>query len=436
MGERSAPADRPDPVAVLEEQSADRLPQLVPVRYGRMISSPFAFYRGSANLMADDIAGSPSPGIEVQVCGDAHLANFGVFATPERKVVFDLNDFDETLRAPFELDVKRLAASFVLAGRHRGFDPDVGRNAVRTMTGAYQPRMRSFAEMGVLDVWYSNLDADEILRSMTGDHRRRLGKVLAKARTKDHLQAQSKLTEVVDGRRRIKDDPPLVVNLAGTVDRELAMQTFEDYSRTLTEDRKQLVSRYRLVDVAQKVVGVGSVGTHCLIVLFEGRDDGDPLFLQVKEANASVLEGHFPESAYENHAERVVQGQRVMQAASDIFLGWIRGRGDEHRDFYWRQLRDVKGSADLEAIRADALVWFGEQCGAALARAHARTGDAAMISGYIGTGPAFPRAMEQFGETYADQAERDHAALVEAVRAGRVKASTDEGGSSSASGPS
>ncbi|MDP9241616.1 MAG: DUF2252 domain-containing protein, partial [Actinomycetota bacterium] len=250
-----------DPVAMLEGQSADRLPELVPVRYGRMIASPFAFYRGSAIIMAADIAGSPSPGIPVQVCGDAHVGNFGVFATPERHVVFDLNDFDETLPAAFEVDVKRLAASLVLAGRHRSFAPDVGRRAVREMVRAYQGRMRDFAEMSVLQVWYTNLDAEGILRSLNGGRRRRVGKALAKARTKDHIQAQSKLTEVVEGRRRIKNDPPLVVNIGARVDEELARETFEDYSRTLTDDRRHLLSRYRLVDVAHKVVGVGSVGT-------------------------------------------------------------------------------------------------------------------------------------------------------------------------------
>jgi uncharacterized protein (DUF2252 family) len=418
-----APApDRPDPISLLEEQCADRLLGLVPIRYGRMMTSPFAFLRGSAIVMAEDLAGTPRTGIDVQACGDAHLANFGVFATPERNIVFDINDFDETLPGPWEWDLKRLAASFVVSGRHRGFDAATSRTAVLAMLWIYGLRMRELAAMRTLDVWYSRLDAEQLLNALKGSQRRAGQKGLAKARLRDHLQAQAKLTEVVDGHRRIIDAPPLIQrgNLVGRDD--FVRKTFQDYLRTLPLDRRTLLSRYRFVDAAQKVVGVGSVGTWCFIVLMEGRADDDPLFLQVKEATSSVLERHLKKSRYSNHAERVVHGQRLTQAASDIFLGWIRGRGAEHRDFYWRQLRDVKGSADLETIQPAGLILYGEACGAALARAHARSGDAAMITGYIGTGNVFANAIADFAERYADQTEKDHAALVAAVKSGRVEA--------------
>jgi uncharacterized protein (DUF2252 family) len=413
---------RSDPVTLLEEQSAGRLPKLVPIRYGRMMTSPFAFLRGSAVVMAEDLAGTPTAGIGVQACGDAHLANFGVFATPERNIVFDINDFDETLPGPWEWDLKRLAASFVAAGRHRGFDQATTRTAVLAMLRLYGLRMRELAAMRTLDVWYSRLDADQLLNALKGSQRRAVAKGLEKARLRDHLQAQAKLTEVVDGRRRILDAPPLIQRVDLDGDAEFIRGTFKDYARTLQLDRHALLSRFRFVDVALKVVGVGSVGTRCFIVLMEGRADDDPLFLQIKEATSSVLERHLKKSRYRNHAQRVVDGQRMTQAASDIFLGWIHGRGAERRDFYWRQLRDVKGSADLETIQPAGLILYGEACGAALARAHARSGDAAMITGYIGTGGAFAEAIADFAERYADQTEKDHAALVAAVRSGRVEA--------------
>jgi uncharacterized protein (DUF2252 family) len=412
---------RADPVDLLESQSGDRLQELVPVRYGRMVTSPFAFYRGSAIVMADDLAHTPVTGIDVQACGDAHLSNFGIFATPERNIVFDLNDFDETLPGPWEWDVKRLAASFVIAGRHRAFDPSTIRLATTGVVRAYGLRLREFAAMRNLDVWYSRIDVTTVLQALQGQARTRVDKVVEKARLRDHLQAQSKLTEVVDGVRRIRNTPPLLVR-ADTFDADFMARTFKDYAKTLQRDRQSLLARYRFVDVALKVVGVGSVGTRCFAVLLQGRDDGDPLFLQVKEATTSVLERHHRKSHFPNHAQRVVEGQRLTQAASDIFLGWIRGRGDEHRDFYWRQLLDVKGSADLEAITAPGLVLYGELCGAALARAHARSGDAAMITGYIGTGAAFANAIADFAEAYADQAEKDHAALVQAIKDKRVEA--------------
>jgi uncharacterized protein (DUF2252 family) len=423
--EFSPAANRPDPVDLLESQSKNRVQELVPVRYGRMMTSPFAFYRGSAIIMAEDLSHTPRTGIDVQACGDAHLANFGVFATPERNIVFDLNDFDETLPGPWEWDVKRLAASFILAGRHRGFDATTSRLAATSAVRTYGLRLREFAAMGNLEVWYSRIDVDMLYQSATAETRKQLERGVEKARLRDHLQAQAKLTEVVDGVRRIKDNPPLIERVAGDrLTQEFIEATFRDYLKTLQRDRRQLLSRYRILDLATKVVGVGSVGTYCFIVLLEGRDEGDPLFLQIKEANASVLEKHVGKSGYANHAERVVEGQRYTQAASDIFLGWIRGRGSEHRDFYWRQLLDVKGSADLERIQPAGLALYAELCGATLARAHARSGDAAMITGYMGTGQGFANAVADFAEAYADQAERDHAALVEAAGSGRVPATS------------
>src|SRR5262245_27955595 len=323
--------DRADPLDLLESQSKDRLQELVPVRYGRMMTSPFAFYRGSAIVMADDLAHTPVTGIDVQACGDAHLANFGIFATPERNIVFDLNDFDETLPGPWEWDIKRLAASFVIAGRHRGFDAPTIRLATTGVVRAYGLRLREFSAMRNLDVWYHRLDVTTLLQALQGQARSRVDKAVEKARLRDSLQAQSKLTEVVDGVRRIKNNPPLLVR-AESFDTEFITKTFQDYAKTLQKDRQSLLERYRFVDVALKVVGVGSVGTRCFAILLQGRDDGDPLFLQVKEATTSVLERHHRKSHYPNHAQRVVEGQRLTQAASDIFLGWIRGRGEEHRD--------------------------------------------------------------------------------------------------------
>jgi uncharacterized protein (DUF2252 family) len=417
--------DRVDPLTLLEEQGADRLQELVPVRYGRMASSPFAFYRGSAIVMAEDLSKTPNTGLTVQACGDAHLANFGVFGAPDRKLVFDLNDFDETLPGPWEWDVKRLAASFVIAGRHRQFDAAANHSAVITAMRTYALRMREFAAMGTLDVWYSRIDVDTLMALAKGSVRKRLEAGAEKAMTRDSLQAQSKLTEVVDGKRRIKNDPPLVVSFRDSetfIDEAFIRATLEDYAKTLPDDRKYLLSRFDYRDFALKVVGVGSVGTRCFIVLMEGNGDRDPLFLQVKEATSSVLERHLPKSVYRNHGERVVEGQRLTQAASDIFLGWIQGRGEEQRDFYWRQLRDMKGSVDLEIIQPQGFALYAQLCGAALARAHARSGDAAAITGYIGTGSAFPEAIATFAGAYADQNERDHANLVEAIKSGRVTA--------------
>lgn len=416
------PPGRPDPVDLLEAQARDRLPELAPIRYARMVASPFAFMRGAATVMAHDLAGTPTTGIQVQLCGDAHLLNFGTYASPERALLFDVNDFDETLPGPWEWDVKRLAASLAVAGREYGFGAVDRREAARASAGSYRRRMAEFSRMRELEVWYSRVDADEVLRSLAGSStKKRVKKNLKKARGRDNLQALAKLTRVVDGRRTIIDDPPLLVRVAEDDLREQVHGILRSYRSTLQDDRRRLLDRYRFADVARKVVGVGSVGTRAYVVLLEGRDGDDPLFLQVKEAGASVLEGHAPPSAYKNQGHRVVAGQRLMQAASDIFLGWLRGPAG--RDFYWRQLRDMKGSARVERMSPDELVIYAGFCGWALARAHARSGDRVQIAGYLGKSERFDEAVGDFAEAYADQNERDHASLREAVKSGRVQAS-------------
>jgi uncharacterized protein (DUF2252 family) len=422
-----APApDRPDPIDLLEAQAKNRIPELIPIRYSRMMASPFAFMRGSAIVMAHDLASTPRTGIQAQLCGDAHLLNFGAYASPERALLFDLNDFDETLPGPWEWDIKRLAASFVVAGRDNGFDAAVCREAAQASVASYRQRMAEFSEMGELEVWYSRVGEEEV-RSMLSDAKARkrtakkLSKSVRKARGRDSLQALSKLTRVVDGRRMIDDDPPLLVRIPeGDEIRAQIYAILEAYKRTLQEDRRHLLDRYRFVDAARKVVGVGSVGTRAYAVLLEGRDENDPLFLQVKEAGASVLEGQVPSNTYEHHGHRVVAGQRLMQAASDIFLGWFRGTGG--RDFYWRQLRDMKGSANVEGMSPDELVIYAGLCGWALARAHARSGDRVQIAGYLGKSERFDLAVADFAQAYADQTERDHAALCAAVKSGRLPA--------------
>jgi len=429
--------DRPDPVGVLEEQDALREPDLVPVRHGRMMVSPFTFYRGAAKVMATDLKDTPCARLDVQLCGDAHLLNFGVFASPERTLLFDLNDFDETLPGPFEYDLKRLATSFVIAGRNNGFSDDVNSTIATTSVAAYREGMSSFAEMGTLTVWYSHLPAEQafdvVRRSATKKSQLkelRLGeKVLQKAQTHDSLQALSKLGEIVKGQYRIVSQPPLVVPLRviertdgfdpDDVQRVLT-KLLHDYRATLDDGRRQLLERFALIDVARMVVGVGSVGTRAYIALLEGRDQQDPLFLQVKEATASVLEQHLPKSRYRNHGERVVRGQRMMQAASDIFLGWTKGPDDRH--YYWRQLRDMKGSAHVEAMSADALTVYARACGWTLARAHARSGDPVAIGEYLGRRGSFDRAIADFSCRYADQNDRDYDAFVDAVRGGRLQA--------------
>src|SRR5215213_3868412 len=362
-GEWAPSPDRPDPVDLLEAQDSDRIPDLIPIRYSRMMASPFAFMRGSAIVMARDLASTPRTGIQAQLCGDAHLLNFGAYASPERALLFDLNDFDETLPGPWEWDVKRLAASFVVAGRENGFDAADCREAAQASVASYRQWMAEFSQMGELEVWYSRVSEEEV-SGMFFDAKARkktakkLSKTVRKARGRDSLQALSKLTRVVDGRRMIDDDPPLLVRIPE--ENEIRAQVYailENYKRTLQEDRRHLLDRYRFVDTVRKVVGVGSVGTRSYVVLLEGRDQDDPLFLQVKEAGASVLEPYVKSNTHEHHGHRVVAGQRLMQAASDIFLGWFRGTGG--RDFYWRQLKDMKGSANVESMSPDELVLYG-----------------------------------------------------------------------------
>jgi uncharacterized protein (DUF2252 family) len=425
-----APApDRPDPLKLLEAQARDRIQELLPIRYARMMASPFAFLRGSAVVMANDLAGTPKSGIQAQLCGDAHLLNFGAYASPERTLLFDLNDFDETLPGPWEWDVKRLAASFVVAARDNGFDAADCREAAQASVASYRQRMAQFSRMRELEVWYSRIGEEEIKGLLTeaGAGKRtskKLSKNVQKARGRDSLHALSRLTSVVDGRRRIIDDPPLLVRIPeGDEIRAQINAILESYKRTLQEDRRHLLERFRFVDAASKVVGVGSVGTRAYVVLLEGRDRDDPLFLQVKEAGASVLERYVESNTYEHHGHRVVAGQRLMQAASDIFLGWFRGT--EGRDFYWRQLKDMKGSAKVESMSPDELVLYAGICGWALARAHARSGDRVQIAAYLGKSDRFDRAVADFAAAYADQNERDHAALCAAVKAGRVAADTD-----------
>jgi uncharacterized protein (DUF2252 family) len=437
--------DRPDPVALLEEQDATREPDLVPVRHGRMLVSPFTFYRGAAKIMAADLKDTPTASLNVQLCGDAHLSNFGAFASPERRLLFDLNDFDETLPGPFEYDVKRMAASFTIAGRNNGFTKTDTRAATQRSVAAYREAMAGFATMGTLEIWYAHLDEDELLKGMRDAAKAQKGKkkakaskrvekvgerTFAKARTRDSLQALSKLGELVDGQYRIISQPPIVVpmrDLEGTyglsgdqMERALHQQ-FRAYRATLRDDQRQLLERFQIVDMARKVVGVGSVGTRAFIALLQGRDQDDPLFLQVKEATASVLEDHLPKSRYRQHGERVVYGQRMMQAASDIFLGWTRGV-DVNRHYYWRQLRDMKGSAEVEAMVPVGLIFYAGVCGWTLARAHARSGDPVAIAAYLGKRDQFDQAITDFTERYADLNEQDYQAFAKAVGSGRLQA--------------
>ena len=441
---RSAQAEidfpkRRDPVALLEEQAVSRLPELVPIRYGRMLVSPFAFYRGGALIMASDLARTPNSGIRVQLCGDAHLSNFGVFGSPERRLVFDMNDFDETAPGPWEWDVKRLAASFAIGGRELGFSDKETRKIVLDTVRSYRQTVAVFAGMSNLDVWYSSLPVEQALQEFTrGVDPKRLKKVeanLAKARTKDSMHAFEKLTHVVDGERRIISDPPLIVPIDELI--PASMQRHEivgeiqglvrSYRQTLETDRRHLLEQFRFVDMARKVVGVGSVGTRAWILLFMGVDLDDPLFLQVKEAQTSVLEQFVGKSEYKNSGKRVVAGQRLMQANTDIFLGWQHvssGLDGKERDFYVRQLKDWKGSFEFEAAVPAGAGAYGKACGWTLARAHARSGDTIAIASYLGKSDTFDRAVADFAETYADQNERDYKALRDAVDSGRIKAET------------
>jgi uncharacterized protein (DUF2252 family) len=432
---------RPGAVELLEEQAATRVPELVPIRYGRMIASPFAFFRGAALVMASDLAHTPDSGLRVQACGDAHLSNFGGFASPERELVFDVNDFDETLPAPWEWDLKRLAASVAIAGRGAGFGPAARRRILLGGTRRYREAMRLFAGMGNLEVWYSVLNVDSVTRlarSLRPRRRKeaesRVKQVAEKAVSKDNMRAFAKLTTVVDGQLQIVSDPPTVVRVvdlladrdAGDVESSLSEQ-FGEYRRSLQGDRRRLLERYRLVDLARKVVGVGSVGTRCWILLLEGRTSKrDPLFLQFKEAGPSVLERFAGRSDYRNHGRRVVEGQRLMQSASDIMLGWLRGSDVDKssHDLYGRQLWDWKFSADVDKMSPRVMAGYVEMCAWTLARAHARSGDRVAIASYLGGGDVFDHAIADFAETYADQSERDYDELVAAVKSGSVTAQT------------
>jgi uncharacterized protein (DUF2252 family) len=453
-------AGRPDPVSLLEQQNITREPDLVPVRHGRMMVSPFTFYRGAAKIMAADLKSTPVAGLEVQLCGDAHLSNFGLFASPERRLMFDLNDFDETLPGPFEFDVKRMAASFLIAGRNNGFGKADSRAATLASVTAYREAMATFASMRTMDIWYAHLDEERLTKSILGEAEKsakkakgkkqpkaarkqakeqdaltklaakRALKTAEKAHARDSLQALSKLGEVADGRYRIVSQPPIVIpardlaaayGLSPDEATKAIHEQFRSYRATLQPDRRMLLERFQIVDIARKVVGVGSVGTRAFIVLLQGRDAHDPLFLQVKEATDSVLEEHLRKSRQRHHGERVVHGQRMMQAASDIFLGWTKGL-DTSRHFYWRQLRDMKGSAMIETMAPLGLTFYAGICGWTLARAHARSGDPVAISAYLGDSNAFDRAITDFSARYAEQNEQDYEAFVKAVRSGRLNA--------------
>ena len=429
-GEWEPSADRPDPIELLEAQNAARLQWLVPVRFARMSPSPFTFFRGGAKIMSSDLAGTPDTGLTVQACGDAHLLNFGGFGSPERTMLFDLNDFDETLPGPWEWDVKRLAASLMIASRHNEFDDAEARNVTRRGVQAYREAMGGFMDMRTINVWYSRLTASDVQRLMPGQSHNKRNKRITKARSKNSLHALSKLAERVGDGYRIKSDPPLLhpmrnVPHFGHPDEIEAMvaNAFEGYKSTLRDDRRLLVERYEIVDTAIKVVGVGSAGTRCFIVLLMGRREGDPLFLQVKEVTASVLEDHLPASRYDTHGRRVVEGQRLMQAASDVFLGWNEGRLGH---FYWRQLRDMKATPPIEQFTPRGMAAFARLCGWTLARAHARSGDPVAIASYLGTGDVFDDAIATFAERYADQNEEDFREFRAAIASGRIEAA-DEG---------
>ncbi len=441
-----APApDRPDPVGLLEAQNKTREADLVPVRHGRMLVSPFTFYRGAAKIMATDLAPTPQAGLTAQLCGDAHLSNFGIFASPERTLMFDLNDFDETLPGPFEFDVKRMSASFTIAARNNGFSTDVTRAVTMTSVRAYREAMRDFGKMRALDIWYARLSEKELttaIEQAVGSQRdkadrkaaqraeKRAQKTALKARTRDSLQALSKLAEEVDGQYRIISQPPIVIPARdippsfGLTPKQLQdalHKQLQSYRSTLQADRRRLLEQFEVVDVARKVVGVGSVGTRAFIVLLQGRDRQDPLFLQVKEATRSVLEDHLPKSQFKECGERVVQGQRMMQAASDIFLGWTKGV-QEGRHLYWRQLRDMKGSIDVESMQPMGLTFYAKQCGWTLARAHARSGDPVAMASYLGKSDEFDRSITDFSERYADQNLADYEEFADAIQSGRLEA--------------
>lgn len=429
--------DRPDPISLLQAQDEGRIRPLLPIRYGRMLESPFAFLRGSAVVMASDLAGTPSTGIQAVLCGDAHLSNFGVFASPERNLIFDINDFDETYPGPWEWDLKRLAASAVVAGRENGFKKKKCRSLAVDLTSIYAQAMAKFSQARTLDVWYYHVEADAVVKVFAKTSKRgkeRAETMVKKARTKTHQQTMEKLTHFVDGRRRINSDPPLLVPIREwgleeyLRDDDLRAQTeqnveaaWSQYLESLPDERRFLLQRYQIRDGALRVGGVGSVGTRCIILLLEGDAEDDALILQLKEAGPSVLESYLTTRRYKDHAHRVVTGQRMMQAVSDIFLGWHTSNLSG-RDFYWRQLKDMKGSADVSEMDYDNLKTYLGVCAVCLARAHARTCDSAGIAGYIGKKDHFPKAIGDFAVAYANQTERDYQALLEAVESGRIAA--------------
>jgi uncharacterized protein (DUF2252 family) len=435
LAEWEPASDRADPVAILEEQARDRVPELLPIRYGRMAVSPFTFFRGAAAVMAADLAPAPTSGLTVQACGDAHLSNFGAFAAPDRSLVFDLNDFDETLPAPWEWDVQRLVASFEIAARGNGFKRKERGAAVATAAREYREAMRRFAAMRNLEVWYARLDVAAVMarvQELGGKAVKRVEKGVAKANAKDSMRALGRLTEKVDGELRIVSRPPLIVPVEELLPDPRQQHEVEDrihevlerYAESLKGDRRRLLAEYRFRHMAHKVVGVGSVGTRSWIILMTGRDDSDPLFLQAKEANSSVLEPYAGSGRFRNHGRRVVEGQWLMQAASDSFLGWCStpGMDDRRRDFYVRQLWDGKGSIDVETLPPRGLGAYARMCGWTLARAHARSGDPVAIGAYLGSGERFDEAMTEFASRYADQNEQDHAALLAAIDSGRMEA--------------
>jgi uncharacterized protein (DUF2252 family) len=425
-------AERPAARAVLAAQDRTRVPELVPIRYGRMLATPFTFYRGAAAIMAGDLGATPGSGLEAQLCGDAHLSNFGVFQAPDRRLVFDLNDFDETLRGPFEWDVKRLAASIAVAGRERGFDVPERDAATLATVRAYRKTLRDFATMRDIDVWYARFDVENFQKRFSSEATKKqlknLEKEMAKARGKDSVRALSRLSRRVNGRHRIVSEPPLIVPIEELDTRDFDIEQgvrklMSAYRRTLDADRRMLAGRYRYEHAAHKVVGVGSVGNRAWIILMVGRDQDDPLFLQAKEAQRSVLEPYAAKCPFDNQGRRVVEGQRVMQAASDVFLGWLRAEGivdGERRDFYVRQLWDGKRSAEIELMGPEQLTNYGRACGWTLARAHARSGDRVAIAAYLGSGDVFDEAIADFAEIYADQNERDYQSLQAEVEAGRL----------------
>jgi uncharacterized protein (DUF2252 family) len=425
LGAYKPAAKRADPVSILMAQGKTRLPELVPIRYARMLASPFAFLRGGAAIMAADLAAQgKTTGINVQACGDMHVANFGVFASAERNLIFGINDFDETLPGPWEWDLKRLVASIVASGRFLGADKDLCAEAVRAAVSSYRKRMKEFAFMGSLELWYSTITEEDILKTLPPEQQKALKKITSKALTRTHMQVLGKLTDMVDNKYRLRMDAPFIVRethtQAGRPVEEALKLLLESYFLSIGDDRKTLLKHYHIVDVARKVVGVGSVGTRCWIIFLIGNNTGDPLFLQVKEAQPSVLEPFLSRSVYKNHGQRVVQGQRLLQAAPDIFLGWGELDG---LHFYFRQLRDMKGGVEFEPGKVNLKNYpaYSKLCAWAMALAHAKSGDAAMIAGYVGNSTELDEAMVSFGSAYADQTEKDHKALAAAAKSGRIK---------------